>query len=221
MPDSIRVLLVDDQALLREGLRLMFELSEGVVVVGEASNGQQAVDFVTQTAVDVILMDVQMPQMNGVEATRLIREQYPDTQVIILTTFDNDEYVFDGLRAGAIGYLLKDASSDTVLEAVRAAARGETLLDPSVANKVIREFNKLSGTEARRAAANAQLVAPLTDRELDVLDQLIEGKSNRAIAEALFLSEGTVKNYVSSILSKLDVEQRTQAALKAKELGLG
>lgn len=221
MADPIRILLVDDQSLLREGLRLMFELSEGLVVVGEASTGQQAVDFVEKTQVDVILMDVQMPEMNGVEATRIIREQHPDTQVIILTTFDNDEYIFEGLRAGAIGYLLKDSSSERVGEAVRAAARGESLLDPSVAVKLVNEFNKLSGTEARRAAANAQLLSPLTERELDVLDELIQGKSNRAIAEALFLSEGTVKNYVSSILSKLEVAHRTQAALKAKELGLG
>lgn len=216
----IRVLIVDDQALLREGLRLMFDLTPDLEVAGEAGNGQEALDLVARRPPDIVLMDIRMPVMDGVEATRRIRARYPQVQVIILTTFDDDEYIFEGLRAGASGYLLKDVSSTRLAEAIRAAARGESFLQPSVATRVVTEFVRISGQGSRRAAANAGLPEPLTERELEILTQLGEGKNNREIALALSLSEGTVKNHVSNILGKLGVRDRTQATLKAQELGL-
>ena len=220
MSTTIQLLIADDQPLLREGLRLMFDLTPDIKVAGDVENGQAAVDFISRRVVDVVLMDVRMPGMDGVQATRLIRSQNPDVQVIILTTFDDDEYVYEGLRAGAIGYLLKDVSSGRLAEAVRAAARGESFLQPSVAAKVVSEFVRISGHKGKRAAANAELVEPLSEREMDVLEQLSEGKSNREIALSLSLTEGTVKNYISSILDKLGVRDRMQATLKARELGL-
>lgn len=216
----IRVLIADDQPLMREGLRLMLDLQPDLEVVGEAGTGEEAVRIASQIPVDVVLMDVQMPVMDGVQATREIKRRSSDVQVIILTTFDDDEYVFEGLRAGAAGYLLKDVSSSRLAEATRAAARGESFLQPSVAAKVVAEFARLSGREPRRAAANAQLAEPLSGRELQVLEHLSGGKTNREIAESVHLSEGTVKNYVTSILGKLGARDRTQAALKARELGL-
>lgn len=220
MNNTIRVLLADDQSLIREGLRLILELQPDIRVIGEASNGQEVLDLIARTPPDVVLMDVQMPFMDGVEATRAIRLAYPQVKVIILTTFEKDEYIFEGIRAGAIGYLLKDTTSDKLAQAIRAAAQGQSVLQPSVARKVLAEFTRLSDKEAQRAAANARLIEPLSARQLDVLSHLAEGKSNREIATALFLSEGTVKNHLTSILGKLGVRDRTQAALKARELGL-
>lgn len=220
MNNTIRVLLADDQSLIREGLRLILELQPDIRVIGEASNGQEVLDVIARTPPDVVLMDVQMPFMDGVEATRAIRLAYPQVKVIILTTFEKDEYIFEGIRAGAIGYLLKDTTSDKLAQAIRAAAQGESVLQPSVARKVLAEFSRLSDKETLRAGANARLIEPLSVRQLDVLAHLAEGKSNREIATALFLSEGTVKNHLTSILGKLGVRDRTQAALKARELGL-
>ena len=220
MRNTIRVLLADDQSLIREGLRLVLELQPDIRVVGEASNGREVLAMMAHTPTDVVLMDVQMPFMDGVEATRAIRNAYPQVKVIILTTFEKDEYIFDGIRAGAIGYLLKDTTSDKLAQAIRAAVEGESVLQPSVARKVLAEFTRLSDKEALPAAANARLIEPLSTRQLDVLAHLAKGKSNREIAAALFLTEGTVKNHLTSILGKLGVRDRTQAALKARELGL-
>lgn len=217
MSESIRVLLVDDQPLLREGLRLIFELQEGFEVVGEAGDGSEALRLLQTQEVDVVLMDVQMPGMDGVATTRELSKKHAGVQVIILTTFDDDEYVFEGLRAGACGYLLKDASSERLLEATRAAARGESFLQPSIAAKVLAEFSRVSDPVARRAAGNAQLENPLSDRELEILEQLAEERSNREVAAAVYLSEGTVKNHITSILAKLGVGDRKAAVAAARE----
>src|SRR5206468_5516677 len=160
---------------------------------------------------------LQMPLLDGVAATRRLREEQPDCRVIVLTTFDDDEMVFDGLRAGAIGYLLKDAPSEKLAEAIRVAARGETFLQPSVAAKVVAEFARLSRTTF---GSGNSAIDPLSEREREILRLIAQGASNREIASALFLAEGTVKNHVSNILGKLKVRDRTQAALKAKDVGL-
>lgn len=214
---SIRVLLVDDQALFREGLSTLLSLHEDVEVVGEAANGEQALDAALRLRPDVVLMDLRMPVLDGVAATRRLRETVPTARVIILTTFDDDEYVFDGLRAGAAGYLLKDVSSERLVEAIAAAARGESFLQPSVAAKVLAEFARL---EAQAAPPPPALVEPLSDRELVILRRVAAGDSNKEIAAALYITEGTVKNHVTNILGKLGVRDRTQAALRARELGL-
>lgn len=221
MTDAIRVLLVDDQALFREGLRTLLSIWDDIDVVGEAGNGREAI---AQTAVllpDVILMDLRMPELDGVAATRRLQTTHPTSRVIVLTTFDDDEHVFDGLRAGAVGYLLKDVSSDKLVEAIRAAARGESFLQPSVAAKVLAEFSRIRPADSPPdPAANTELAEPLSDREIEILQLVATGASNREIAAQLYIAEGTVKNHVTNILGKLGVRDRTQAALKARDLGL-
>jgi DNA-binding NarL/FixJ family response regulator len=218
MSDEIRVLIADDQQLVREGLHVLLDLISDIGVVGEASNGVEAIERARQLEPDVILMDVQMPELDGVGATRQIREACPEVKVIILTTFDDDEYVFEGLRAGAAGYLLKDVPSEQLAEAIRAASRGEAFIHPSVTRKVVAEFTRLS--ERERVRREQPLVEPLSARELEVLALLAEGLSNREIADRLYIAAGTVKNHVSNILSKLNARDRTQAILQAQELGL-
>jgi DNA-binding NarL/FixJ family response regulator len=214
----VRVLLVDDQALFRDGLRAVLSVHPDLQVVGEGANGEEAVALARRLVPQVVLMDLRMPVMNGVEATRRIREADPGCQVIALTTFDDDEQVFDALRAGAVGYLLKGASPEKLTEAIRAAARGESFLQPSIAAKVLAEFNRLS--HHRPARAHSPLRESLSERECEVLRELAEGKSNKEIGVALSLAEGTVKNHLSNIFGKLGVLDRTQAALMARELGL-
>ena len=216
----IRVLLADDQALFREGLRMLLDLQPDIEVVGEAKDGREAIEWVARAAPDVVLMDMQMPLLDGVIATREIRASHPNTQVIVLTTFDNDEYIFEGLRAGAVGYLLKDTASDRLAEAIRSAARGESFLEPLVAAKVVAEFTRLANAPHVRERANHTLVEPLSERELEILRLVADGASNKEIAATLVIAEGTVKNHVTNILGKLGVRDRTQAALQAKELGL-
>jgi DNA-binding NarL/FixJ family response regulator len=215
---AIRVLLVDDQALFREGLETLLSVHKDIQVVGQACNGQEAVEVATKVRPDVVLMDVRMPVLDGVAATRRLKEAVPQCRVIVLTTFDDDEYVFDALRTGAAGYLLKDVASERLVEAIRATARGESILEPSVAAKVIAEFTRVSSLVP--AAQMEQLVEPLSERELEILALIARGGSNKEIAGQLFIAEGTVKNHVTHILGKLGVRDRTQAALKARELGL-
>ena len=213
----IKILLVDDQPLFREGLRTLLSLQSDFEIVGEAGNGEEALSLARKLLPSVVLMDLQMPVLDGVAATRRLHRELPDCRVIVLTTFDDDEMVFDGLRAGAIGYLLKDAPSEKLGEAIRSAARGESFLQPSVAAKVVAEFARLTNKPAMNSRA---LVEPLSDRELGILSLIADGASNREIAGTLFLAEGTVKNHVTNILGKLGVRDRTQAALKARETGL-
>jgi DNA-binding NarL/FixJ family response regulator len=214
----VRVLLVDDQALFREALATLLGTRDDVEVVGEAGDGDAALRRAAELAPDVVLMDLRMPVLDGVAATRRLRVEQPGVRVIALTTFDDDEDVFAALRAGAVGYLLKDVSSARLVEAVLAAARGESVLQPSVAAKVVARFAQLP--DAAAPPPPQPLVVPLSERELEVLRLLADGRSNREIAGSLFLAEGTVKNHVTNVLAKLGARDRTQAALRARDLGL-
>lgn len=218
----IKIVLVDDQVLIREGLRILLPLQGNLEIVGEASNGNEAIAVVQHTQPDVVLMDVRMPLLDGVAATRALRELAPQCRILLLTTFDDNEYVFEGLRAGAAGYLLKDTPSDKLAEAIRTVARGDSFLQPSIAAKVVAEFARLSALPPKPQAMPAPpaLVEPLSERELAILRYLSRGDSNKEIATALYLSEGTVKNHITNILGKLGVRDRTQAALVARERGL-
>jgi len=216
---TIRILIVDDQALFREGVHTLLSVWPDLEVVGEASNGEEAIQMTATLAPHVILMDLHMPVMGGVAATSRIAARYPDSRVIVLTTFDDDEHIFEALRAGAAGYLLKDVPSAKLVEAIRATARGESFLQPSVAARVIAEFTRVSGGQPS-VTDQPPMIEPLSEREIEVLGLLSAGSSNREIARELFITEGTVKNHVTSILGKLGVRDRTQAALKARELGL-
>ena len=214
---QIRVLLVDDQSLFREGLHTLLSVQPAINVVGEAANGEEAIQQALNLRPDVILMDLRMPVMDGVAATRRLRALLPEARVIVLTTFDDDDSVFDGLRAGAAGYLLKDVSSARLVEAIQLAARGESLLQPSVAARVIAEFTRLANQPPPKADP---LADPLSERELEILRQVANGDSNREIAEYFVIAEGTVKNHLTNILRKLNVQDRAQAVLKARQLGI-
>ena len=215
----IKVLLVDDQTLIRQGIRLLLEIETDIQVVGQAANGREALEQVASLRPDVVLMDVRMPEMNGVVATRELGRRFPDVKVIILTTFEDDETVFEGLKAGARGYLLKDISSEEMAAAVRKVAGGEALIEPRLTRKVLAEFSRLASANSGQASSGS-LPVPLTERELEVLQALAHGLSNREIAEQLVITQGTVKNHVSSLIDKLGVRDRTQAVLKGQELGL-
>jgi len=217
----IRVLLVDDQTLIRQGIAMLLELEPDLEVVGAVGDGRAAIEAVERLRPDVVLMDVRMPEMDGVTATRELHRRFPDIGVIILTTFDDDEYIFEGLKAGARGYLLKDISSEEMAEAVRTVARGEALIQPSIARKVVAEFSRLAaGSSPAPERSPLKMPGALTERELDVLKALARGMSNKEIAAALVITEGTVKTHISNILAKLDVRDRTQAVLKAQQLRL-
>lgn len=213
---KIKILLADDQALFREGLRMLLTVQPDFEVVGEATNGEEAVRLAGDLRPRIILMDMRMPLLDGVEATRRLHETQPDCRVIALTTFDDDELVFEGLRAGAVGYLLKAAPSPRLLEAIRTVAHGGSILDPAVIPKVVAQFARL----ANQSSQSQTLAEPLSEREIEVLRLVTTGATNRAIAETLSLAEGTVRNHLTNILGKLGVSDRTQAAVKAKELGL-
>ncbi len=220
---KIRVLLADDQDIIRTGLTIILNHQQDLEVVGQAADGVEAIELAKKLQPDVILMDIKMPRMNGIQATRQIVSALPKTQIIILTTYDTDDWVFDGIRAGAIGYLLKDASSDNLADAVRGALRGESQMDPTVARKVLREFQHLTAPQrssASPAVIDEEPLERLTDREEAVLRLLAAGLSNKEIAMQLSLSEGTVKNHISVILAKLHANDRTQAVLTALKRGL-
>ncbi len=217
MSEKIRLMLVDDQRLMRDGLRTILELEPDLKVIAEAENGKRALEAYAEHQPDVVLMDIRMPEMDGVEATRQLVGLNSQALIIILTTFDDDQYVFEGLRAGAMGYLLKDVSGAELAEAIRTVMAGGALIEPSVARKMVAEFARIA--PAAKESADS-LVEPLTEREEEVLRLLAQGLTNREIAFQAHLAEGTVKNYVSAILNKIGVRDRTQAALRAKELGL-
>jgi DNA-binding NarL/FixJ family response regulator len=221
----IKVLLVDDQTLIRQGIWLLLELEPDIQVVGQAADGRAALVQVEALHPDVVLMDVRMPEMDGLAATRALSASHPEVKVIILTTFEDDETVFEGLKAGASGYLLKDISSDEMAQAVRKVAAGEALIQSRLTRKVLAEFSRLATATDRQSSFKSgpgaeTLTVALTERELQVLQALTRGLSNREIADSLVITEGTVKNHVSSLIDKLGVRDRTQAVLKAQELGL-
>jgi len=226
---TIQVLLVDDQQIVRQGLATILKYAPGIEVVGEAGDGEEAIDLAQELAPDVVLMDLKMPRLGGIPATRKIRAAQPDTHVIILTTYDADDMVFEGIKAGAQGYLLKDASSETLVEAIRGVMQGESRIDPSVARAVLDEFQRLSVEPAAAPSsklpgtagvADAAVVEPLTPREEEVLLLLVEGLSNKEIGARLHLTEGTIKNYVSAIIAKLQANDRTHAVVTALRRGL-
>jgi DNA-binding NarL/FixJ family response regulator len=214
---GVKILIVDDQALFREGLKTLLAVQPDFQVVGEASNGEEALRMAALTKPGVVLMDLRMPVLDGVRATERLRDILPDTKVIVLTTFDDDDLVFDGLRAGAIGYLLKDVSSEKLFEAIRAANKGEYFLLPSITAKVIAEFSRLPRALNPKQSGLAEALSP---REFEILGLVATGVSNKEIADRLVITEGTVKNHLSSILSKLGVKDRLQAVIKAREIGI-
>lgn len=216
---KIRLLLVDDQSMFREGLRILLEQHADLTVAAEAANGEQAIAKARECHPDVILMDLRMPVLDGVEATRRIIGDHAKARIIVLTTFEDDEEVFAALAAGAAGYLLKASPSEKLVEAIRLTARGESFLEPSVTSKVLAHFSRMAGQQPRRPAACPPIEA-LSAREVEVLRLLAEGRSNKEIGSCLNIAEGTVKNHMSNVLGKLGVLDRTQAALRARELGL-
>lgn len=222
----IRVLLADDQALLRMGLRMVIDSEDDLTVVGEAADGAEAVRLVADLQPDVVLMDVRMPGTDGIEATELIAASHPHTKVIILTTFDLDQYVFDGLRAGASGFLLKDATPDQLTAAIRTVAGGEAVLAPTATRRLVEQFvgasngSNPAGPNTPAARPRPGVLDELTDREREVFGLLARGLSNREIAAALFVSEHTVKIHVGRILAKLGLRDRVQAVVLAHEAGL-
>jgi DNA-binding NarL/FixJ family response regulator len=218
--NKIRVLLADDQDIIRTGLTIILNHQADIDVIGQAADGLEAVELAKSLQPDVILMDIKMPRLNGIQATRQIVAALPKTQIIILTTYDTDDWVFDGIRAGAIGYLLKDTSGDNLAEAVRGALRGESQIDPTVARKVLREFQQLTTNRFAPPPMTEEPLERLTDREEEVIKLLAAGLANKEIAQQLSLSEGTVKNHISAILAKLHANDRTQAVLTALKRGL-
>jgi DNA-binding NarL/FixJ family response regulator len=213
----IRVLLCDDQALVRSGFRMILDQRPGIEVVGEAEDGLQAIALAERRSPDVILMDVRMPKLDGLEATRRLVAAGSPARIVILTTFDLDEYVYEAIRAGASGFLLKDARPSQLVEAIEVVAGGEALLAPAVTRRLLDRFaESLPGGKREPSPA----LASLTDREREVLTLLASGLSNAELAERLFLSETTVKSHVSSVLRKLDVRDRVQAVVLAYEAGL-
>lgn len=212
----IRLLLADDQSLIRQGLKALLDLEPDIQVVGEAENGQAAVEQVKVLQPDVVLMDIRMPVMDGVAATQAIYQQFPQVKVLVLTTFDDDEYVSQALRQGAVGYLLKATPSEELADAIRAIHKGYSQLSPGILHKVM-----ANGSGVRSSLPGSELppgFAELTPRERDVLKLLAQGLSNREIAQQLYLSEGTVKNHVTNILGRLNLRDRTQAALLAHSI---
>lgn len=213
MTEKISLLITDDHSIVRQGIRVFLELQPDFTVLGEADSGEAAVRIAAELVPDVVLMDLVMPGIGGVEATRQVKQASPHSQVIVLTSYHEDEFIFPALRAGAISYVLKDVSPDELAETVRKAAQGESVLHPRVASRVVQELRG-----AKRDTPN--LFQELSDRELEVLRLIADGRSNAEIAEKLFISEKTVKGHVSNILSKLHMLDRTQAAVLAWQQGL-
>jgi DNA-binding NarL/FixJ family response regulator len=210
--DVVRVLIADDQAVFRRGLYVVLATEDNIEVVAEAENGEEAIAKTEELAPDVVLMDVRMPRVNGIEAARQIREISPSTKILMLTVSDEEDDLYQAIKAGANGYLLKEISVEEVAEAIRAVAQGQSLISPYMASKLLNEFNSL----AKRAEERDQYLAPrLTSREMDVLRHVARGMSNREIADNLFISENTVKNHVRNILEKLHLHSRMEAVMYA------
>ena len=210
-PEAIRILITDDHAVVREGLRTLIRTEPGMEVIGEAADGVEAVQMACELKPDVILMDMVMPRMGGLEAIQKIKEQCPETQILVLTSFSDDETVFPAIKAGALGYMLKDTSPDRLLSAIRDVHQGNPSMSPDIAKKLMSDLHRKSNLPPTKE--------PLTDREMDVLKLIAQGMTNQEIADQLVISEGTVRTHVSNILSKLHLANRTQAALYALREG--
>lgn len=206
----IKVLLVDDQKLIREGIQMMLSLHDNISVVGEAINGEEAIEILEKEEVDLLLMDIRMPVMDGVAATRIAKEICPDVKVLVLTTFDEDEYIFQALQNGADGYLLKDIGSNELANAIETVYRGNMLLQPNIAKKIVSSLDKKRDGKER-------LYTDLTKKEYEIALLIGQGKTNKEIASLLYITEGTVKNHVTNILGKLKLRDRTQLALMIKK----
>ena len=214
----IKVLLVDDQDILVEGLKLILGKEEDIQICGTANNGRKAYEACKWNRPDVVLMDIKMPEINGVEATRMIKKDFPSVRIIVLTTFNDDEYIYDALKNGASGYLLKDASPAEIAGAVRTVYNGGALIQPEVAVKVLDKFSELAKVNwDKHSDPRVEL---LTEREIEVCRLIAEGKNNKEIADGLYLSEGTVKNHITKVLIKLDLRERTQLAVFTIKNGL-
>ncbi len=211
----MRIIICDDQSIIRDGLSMMLNLERDIEVVGVASDGAEAIALAAQHQPDLILMDLKMPGMNGIQATRQICQQFPTIHVLVLTTYDDDEWIFDAIRAGAVGYLLKDMPRDDVVKAIRGTAKGQSFIAPTVAGKLLKQV------AAPRRQTSSTLAEQLTGRESEVLHLLAKGCTNSEIAARLYLSEGTVRNHLSAIFAKLNVTDRTQAAVIAIRHGFG
>ncbi|WP_026883593.1 response regulator transcription factor [Clostridium akagii] len=202
----IKVMIADDQAIIREGIKKILSLDNEIEVVSEATNGYEVLENLSKEFIDVILMDVRMPKMDGIQATNLVKKQYPHIKIIILTTFNEDEYIFDGIKYGISGYLLKDSEIDYIVKSIKDAFMNKMLFDSSVTPKLINALN--NGNKGIKD--DAEIFSTLTDREHEILELVVDGKSNSEISKILFLSVGTVKNYISKILKKLSLQRRTQ-----------
>jgi DNA-binding NarL/FixJ family response regulator len=211
----MKLIICDDQSIVRDGLAMILKLEKDMQVIGVAEDGAEAVELVEKEKPDLILMDLKMPVTNGVEATRRIKTKYPEIKILVLTTYDDDQWVFDAIQAGASGYLLKDTPREKLVEAIRGTFSGKSYVDPSIAGKVLQQVS------SHQTQPATFITNKLTDREIEILRLVARGLSNTDIAEHLFLSEGTVRNHVSAILTKLEVSDRTQAAVIAIQHGLG
>lgn len=207
----IKVLIVDDQSLIREGLAMMLSLYDTVALVGTVNNGKEAIRALEVEDIDLVLMDIRMPLMDGVEATKIIKERYPQIKVLILTTFNEDEYIFEGLKNGADGYLLKDISSEELVKAIETVYQGNILLQPDIAKRMVDSIYK------KDRESKKDILKDLTKREYEIALLVGEGKSNKEISNKLFITEGTVKNHITKILDKLELRDRTQLAVLVKQ----
>lgn len=208
----IKVLIADDQELIRQSLQIVLSIKEGISVIGTAENGKKVMEFLKKEKPDVILMDIRMPEMDGVQCTKAIKERYPEVKIIILTTFDDDEFVFSALKYGASGYLLKGISMDELDKAIHTVYKGGAMINPEIATKVVEQFSEMAQSNYD-IMIEAQNVEDITEAEWDIIKLIGWGLSNREIADKVMLSEGTVRNYISTILSKLNLRDRTQLAI--------
>lgn len=207
------VIIVDDQAMVREGLRMILSLHEEIKIIGEAANGEELLALLSEKQPDVVLMDIRMPVMDGIETLKVVKASNPTVKVIILTTFNEDEYIFNGLKHGADGYVLKDSNSKEIIRAIEAACEGKMLLHSDVSSKISKVLHAMEQLANESPSIKDQVDDVLTPREIEVVELVMEGKSNKQIASRLFLTEGTVKNYISRILDKLDLHNRTELVL--------
>lgn len=216
--ERIKILIVDDHALVREGFHKLLEMEPEFTVAGEASSAKEALERTKELSPDIVLMDIKLPQVNGIEATRQLKQAFPDTEVVILSMFDEEEYVLEAFKAGAIGYVLKESSKSELIRAIKEAYSGRSLIDPAVARKVLGEIERL--TKGPVHATKPVLVKALSDREIEVLQWVAEGKSNKEAADVLIISEKTVKAHLRSIFRKLEVGDRAQAVAQGMRKGL-